>query len=277
MSSILCIGNFGTGKKQQYDIAELMLYLCSTNDCKLILGLGNNIMPEGVESIDDNQFLEKFEIPYKLLPNNIKFYNILGNRDYFLKNSPQTQINYSNQSLRWILPHNFYCFIKKFNQVPVEFMAIDTNLSKLKNRILQEQWAINTLLESKARWRVVFGHHPWKYFNGNTTSTCSSRLDDFYQNIVDTNKVDIIISGHYTSQQHIYIPKKPHMIISGVGYTSTSKSGNGDIDNILLAKELRFSSSEPGCVKIDIKRNCLTISFINTKKIVLNSFKIKKY
>ena len=76
MTSILCIGNFGTGKKEQMKVAELLFKLCN-GDCKLILGLGNNIYPDGVVSVNDNQFLDKFEIPYSILPNNIKFYNII--------------------------------------------------------------------------------------------------------------------------------------------------------------------------------------------------------
>ena len=66
MTSLLCLGNFGTGRKEQYQVSQLMKEICS-KDCKLILGLGNNIYPDGVETIDDESFLEKFEIPYKIL------------------------------------------------------------------------------------------------------------------------------------------------------------------------------------------------------------------
>ena len=85
MTSLLCLGNFGTGRKEQYQVSQLMKEICS-KDCKLILGLGNNIYPDGVETIDDESFLEKFEIPYKILSLNLKFYNILENCDYNLKN-----------------------------------------------------------------------------------------------------------------------------------------------------------------------------------------------
>ena len=76
MSSIVCIGNFGTQSAEQNKVAELLCNLCTGDECKLILGLGNNIYPNGVSSVNDNLFLEKFEIPYSILPNNIKFYNI---------------------------------------------------------------------------------------------------------------------------------------------------------------------------------------------------------
>lgn len=273
MSSLLCLGNFGTGRKEQYQVSQLMKELCS-KECKLILGLGNNIYPDGVESIDDELFLDKFEIPYKILSPNIKFFNILGNRDYNLKQSPQVQINYSEKSFRWIMPHNFYCFIKKFNNTTVEFLAIDTNLDRIKNKNTQEKWAINTLLESKARWRIVFGHHPWKSFGKDlhTMKESSCKLDMFYQKLVDTEKVDLIISGHENSQQHIYIPEKPNMIISGVGGYKHFEKDVGQI----VSKELKFRSIELGCVKIDIDKNQLHIKFFNLDRKIIYEFKISK-
>jgi tartrate-resistant acid phosphatase type 5 len=277
MTSILCVGNFGTGKKEQIDVAELLCYLCRNANCKLILGLGNNIYPDGVTSVNDNQFLEKFEIPYSVLPNNIKFYQILGNKDYHMKSSVRSQINYhkSGKSFRWIMPFNFYCFTKKFEGVPVEFIALDTNLDKMKNRVSQEKWAINSLYESKARWRIVFGHHPWTAFgiDGKKKHT-SDELDTFYKKLVDTGKVDLIISGHENSQQHIYIPERPDMLISGVG---GYKHKEEDVEaQILLAKELQFKSLETGCVKIDVFRDYLLVEFYNTDKQILYTFKIKK-
>jgi tartrate-resistant acid phosphatase type 5 len=277
MTSILCIGNFGSGRKEQYEVAKLLCGLCQQYECKLILGLGNNIYPDGVRSVSDNQFLEKFEIPYETLPENIKFYNILGNKDYHLKVSPRSQINYhhSGKSFRWIMPNNFYCFTKMFDNVPVEFIAIDTNLDIMKNRVSQEKWAINTLLESRARWRILFGHHSWKSFGKNNEKKCSSKVNDLYKKLVDTTKVDLIISGHENSQQHIYIPEKPDMIISGVGgYSHTEDSSN--VSNVLLAKELKFRSLELGCVKIDVKRDMLHINFYNTQNTIIYGFKIKK-
>jgi len=276
MTSILCIGNFGTGKKEQTDVAKLLCQLCNEENIKLILGLGNNIYPDGVSSINDNKFLNNFEIPYSILPNNIKFYNILGNRDYHLKQYVTAQINYQNsgKSFRWIMPYNYYCFMKQFNSVPVDFIAIDTNLDKMKNRVSQEKWAINTLLESKGRWRILFGHHPWNSFGKDgKLKKANSKLDELYQKLVDTNKVDLIISGHENSQQHIYIPGQPNMLISGVG----GYSHNEEVDSqILLAKELEFKSVEPGCVKVDISKNELDVNFYNTENKILYSFKIKK-
>ena len=135
MNSILCVGDFGTGDAGQYEVARLIEYLINKKNTLLILGLGDNIYPDGVYSENDNQFIEKFEKPYENIPPHIKFYNVLGNHDYHIKSSPRNQIKYSKINSQWVLPHNFYCFKKRINKIPVEFFAIDTNLSKMKNGI----------------------------------------------------------------------------------------------------------------------------------------------
>ena len=270
MSSVICLGDFGSGNEGQKKVADLMEYLIDKYGCKLILGLGNNLMPKGIKSVNDKQLIDKFEFPYKNLISNpkIKFYNILGENDYFSNSSVLSEIKYTKKNKHWILPHNFYCFKKIINNTPVEFIGIDSNLSRMKNRKTQEQWLINTILESKSRWNILFTHHPWENFG--EKEKCNSELNDLFNKINATKKIDLIISGHENTQQHIYIANKPNMIISGVGRVSN----NLPILNIY--KELKYSSNNLGCCMIDFSRNCLKISFFNIKKKREYNFSIYK-
>ena len=93
MTSILFLGDYGTGKKGQYEVANLLEKLIKKYKCKFILGLGDNISPDGVKSIKDQQFIDKFEIPYSNLPDNIKFFNVLGNNDYNIKAFHEMKLN----------------------------------------------------------------------------------------------------------------------------------------------------------------------------------------
>jgi len=264
MSSILCLGNFGSGQKGQYKVAELMVYLYNKYEYKFVLGLGNNILPNGVKNLKDKKFITHFEEPYKELLTKIKFYNILGEVDYISKTSVNSELNYKN----WILPNNFYCFKKFINKIPVEFILIDSNFNKIKNKKTQEIWAINTLLESRSRWNIVVSHHPWYNFGETHTN---QELNIFFNKLNNTKKVDLIISAHENNQQHIYIPNKPNMIISGVGSMT---------DNMPILKiydELKFTSNELGCVMIDVNSKKLTITFYNVDKERLHSFNVIKY
>ena len=278
MSSILCLGNFGSGTKDQLKVAELMIYLYEKYEYKFVLGLGNNILPNGVTSSKDPQFKTKFEEPYKELLDKVKFYNILGEVDSINKKSINGEINYSDLNKKWILPNNFYCFKKYINRIPVEFIVIDSN--KIKNKT-QEVWSINTLLESKSRWNILISHHPWYSFDTQsfTSGECSQQLNDLYTKLIDTKKVDLIISGHENSQQHIYIPNKPNMIISGVGSGNGNGTSNGnDLKPIIkIYDELKFISKELGCCMIEFTKNRLNISFYNIKKKKLHNFSIIKY
>ena len=272
MSSILCLGNFGSGGEGQYAVAELMKYLYSKYKYKLVIGLGNNILPNGVSSLNDPQFKIKFEEPYKDLLSNIKFYNILGEVDYVTKKSVANEIKYSQLNKHWILPHNFYCFKKFISGVPVEFIILDSNLTKTKNKKTQEMWAVNTLLESRSRWNIVISHHPWVSFNAESGGNLGDgELNLLYSKLNETKKIDLIISGHEHNQQHIYIPHKPNMIITGVG-SSVNKS-----PIIKLYDELKFSSNELGCCMVEFSKNRLNITFYNINKQKIHNFSIIKY
>lgn len=270
MSSILCIGNFGGGDIGQLKVVGLMNYLYTKYKYKFVLGLGNNILPNGVKNKKDNQFKTKFEEPYKEVLNVVKFYNLLGEIDYINKNSVKGEIEYSSINKNWVLPNNFYCFKKYINKIPVEFIILDSNLDKSKNKKTQEIWAINTLLESKSRWNILVSHHPWVSFG--IKYKYSHELDILFNKLVDTNKVDLIISGHENNQQHIYIPNKPNMIISGVG-----SQHNNKYPIIKIYDELKFSSNELGCCIIEVNKKKLSISFYNINKQKIHNFSVNKY
>lgn len=270
MTSILCIGNYGSGNKNQYSVANLLEYLYKKYNYKLIIGLGNNILPDGVKSKNDKKFKENFENPYKEILTKVKFYNILGDKDYINKKTLQSELNYTNKS--WVLPHNFYCFKKFINNVPIEFIMMDSNLKKMKNKKTQESWILNTILESKSKWNILISHHPWYNFdNDSSIETEDNDLKELYEKINKTNKIDLIVSGHVYNQQHIYIPNKPNMIISGVG------SQNNEYPILKVYKQLKFSNNQLGCVIIDVKKNTLRISFYNINKKNMYNFSIHKY
>ena len=94
MTSIICVGDFGTGEEDQYNVSKLIEYLDTKSLCNFVIGLGDNIYPGGVRSVKDSQFKTKFEEPYKNLPERIKFYNCLGNHDYM--GNTKSQIKYTN-------------------------------------------------------------------------------------------------------------------------------------------------------------------------------------
>ena len=259
MTSFICVGDFGTGETDQYNVSKLIEYLDKENTCELIIGLGDNIYPDGVKNVKDTKFKTKFEEPYKNLPKRLKFYNCLGNHDYH--GNTKSQIKYTNYSDRWILLNNHYCFYRKINDISFDFFAIDTNLydyyNKEKEIEEQESWLLKQLKNSNKKWKVVFGHHPWK--SSGSHGNCCHELDKFYNKISDSGKVDIILSGHDHDQQHLYIPNKQHLFISGTG-GKTRKCEERENHT----KYLKFFTEKLGCLQIIPTEKTLEINIYTT-------------
>src|SRR5262245_56414567 len=72
------LGDFGTGKAEQYCLADRMAKLHETFDFTFVITVGDNLY--GRQQARD--FVKKFEEPYKaLLDKDVKFYASLGNHD----------------------------------------------------------------------------------------------------------------------------------------------------------------------------------------------------
>lgn len=272
--SIICLGDFGSGTHEQYKVANLIRSLIKKKrNCKLILGLGDNFYPDGVLDKDDPQFITKFEEPYSKIPDSIKFYNILGNHDY--RGNPQAEIDYTNKgSGKWILPHNFYCFEYKINGTLVEFFAVDTNFDKMSSETkeIQEKWINEALSFSKASWKIVYGHHPWKSSGNHGSAEKDGPLDTFYSNLVENHKVDLILSGHDHDQQHIAINGYPDLVVSGVG--SKVRTHPEILRN--LKTGLKFYSEKLGCCLIDINNDRLKVNFYDVNGTRVYYFYVQK-
>ena len=111
-------GDQGTGEAPQYEVALGMQKFCEKNLCQFALLLGDNFYPEGVNSVDDPQWLSKFETPYT--PLKLQFFASLGNHDY--GGNVEAQVQYSKKNPTWVMPSRYY----KFTKGNIDFLALDT-------------------------------------------------------------------------------------------------------------------------------------------------------
>ena len=178
---ILALGDGGTGGTKQYSVANSMKDVCSFEDCDFAVYVGDNIYENGVSSVDDPQFKTKFEDPYG--PLEIPFYMSLGNHD--IRGNTQAQIDYTELSRWWKMPGRYYAKMVD----GIQLIGIDTNNFNRE----QLNFVKNTLENTTAQWKVVFGHHPiYSYGHHGNTAILVNQLLPL---LCEHEKV-IYVSGH---------------------------------------------------------------------------------
>ena len=254
--SIVCVGDFGKGNGDQLKVALLIKKITGEKDVKLVLGLGDNIYPNGVKSVKEM---------YKRLPKSLKFFNVLGNHDYM--GNCNAQIEYTKKSKRWNLFNHWYHFDKTLgkSRVKVRFYAIDTNFDQLTSNMKTKQLKeISTALEnSNCDWNIVYGHHPFKStgYHGNA----EGELADFYNSLVETGKVHFMLAGHDHDQQLFNIPNVPTLVVSGTG------SEAHHVPRVFrLNPQLEFYSEKLGVCSIDfISKTSVELTFYDADNVNL--------
>ncbi|MCU1235631.1 MAG: metallophosphoesterase [Candidatus Solibacter sp.] len=199
------IGDFGTGGREQYEVARQMARFHEKFPYDFVLTMGDNLY--GGESTAD--FKRKFEDPYKpLLDAGVKFFAVLGNHD--------------NPNQRFYKPFNmngkrYY----DFRRGDAEFFALDSNYMDPE----QIGWLKKELSGSDAKWKICYFHHPLyshAKMHGSDTDLRKT-LEPLFQQY----GVRVVLSGH----EHVYERVKPQ---HGIYYFVLGNSG-----------ELRFHDLRP--------------------------------
>jgi hypothetical protein len=190
------IGDNGTGKPPQYEVARQMLHTRSTHPFEFVLMMGDNMYG----SQQRRDFVDKFEIPYgPLLRMGIPFYAALGNHD-----QPDNR-NYQKFNMGG---RRYYAMARG----PARFFFLDTNLMDPP----QLKWFEQALREAQESWKIVIFHHPI-YSNGNRHGP-NVALRVLLEPLMIAHGVDVAFSGH----EHVYERIKPQQ---GIPYFIIGSSG----------------------------------------------------
>ena len=262
----VAIGDAGEGNDAQFAVADVVERVCQQQGCDFALYLGDNFYDVGVESVDDIQFIEKFEQPYEQL--DFPFYVALGNHDYggagHLIDRPEPQVEYTQHSEKWILPDRTHDFEVQHTQ----FLALDTNAlmwsSQWGGYEAQATWTRDTLNQSNHLWKIAFGHHPYisngthgvaGTYDGLENVPVASGLD--VKRFVEEElcgKVDIYFSGHDHDLQWLEPQCGVEFVVSGAG------AKNRSIENWGVPTFFE-TADQPGFVWASIVDNILTLQF----------------
>lgn len=189
------IGDSGTGRKGQYDVAARLAEQRDRLRFETVLMLGDNIY--GGASARD--FRKKFELPYaKLLGSGVRFYAALGNHDSPLQRDYQP-FNMGGRSYYSFSPHR-----------DIRFFALDSC------RMDREQldWLERELSSCRAAWKIAYLHHP--LYSSGARHGSSVELRKALEPALVKHGVAVVLAGH----DHFYERIKPqqgvhHFVVGG--------------------------------------------------------------
>jgi 3',5'-cyclic AMP phosphodiesterase CpdA len=200
------MGDFGTGKREQYDLAEQMGRVHSQFPFQLMITVGDNLYG-GQRPVD---FVKKFEAPYKsLLSAGVKFYASLGNHD----SRQQSAYALFNMDGR-----TYYTF--KAPKQDVRFFALESSYLDPT----QLQWLERELQNSREDWKIPYFHHPL-YSSGDRHGSDLSKRKALEPLFLKYG-VSVVFAGH----DHVYERVMPQQGITHFVVGSSGQLRKGNID-----------------------------------------------
>ncbi|MBV9928620.1 MAG: metallophosphoesterase [Acidobacteria bacterium] len=199
----MVVGDTGTGGREQYELAGVMLRYWQSFPFEFALMMGDNLY--GTEKAED--YKKKFEDAYRpLLDQKVKFYATLGNHD----ESNERFYEHFNMN-----GEEYYQF-KKGN---ASFYSLNSNYMDKK----QLAWLEEKLKGDASEWKVAFFHHP-PYSSGGKHGS-SSGLREVVEPLFVKYGVNVVLAGHEHFYERIKPQKGIYYFISGAG----GKLREGDV------------------------------------------------
>jgi predicted MPP superfamily phosphohydrolase len=199
------LGDFGTGSKEQYELAAQMKRVHDIYPYDMVTLVGDNLY--GSERPQD--FKQKFEVPYApLLEAGVKFYASLGNHD------AREQRYYKLFNMDGKL---YYTIKAKQN---VKFFALESTYMDPA----QVTWFENELKDSNEAWKIAYFHHP-PYSSGDRHGS-DQRLREVLEPLFIKYNVSVVLTGH----DHFYERVKPQHDIAYFVCGSGGQLRRGNID-----------------------------------------------
>jgi len=181
----------------QIPVANAMRTFCAQHGCDFATMLGDNVYPDGAmaDADDARRFRDVFTTPYGALVDDKDFriYSVLGNHDWHTSRAgAMAQVQFLETTTPFFMNGLFYRVVPAAAHGEVEIFAIDTEVLLAGTTVYEAElaedasevstdeleqlepwaapqtdaernmvaWLQSALASSKARWKIVIGHHP---------------------------------------------------------------------------------------------------------------------
>ena len=251
----MVIGDMGTGRPSQHRVAAAMALRAREEPVDFILTVGDNFYLNGVQSSDDPQWQTKFEEVYSDPSLQVPFFPSLGNHDHY--GNPQAQIDYGRNHPRWNMPAFHYTFTRELGDgTQVQFFAVDSNPIHEQDPAAAAQlaWLDKQLANSRARWKIVYGHHSLYGHNPRRghNATMIARLEP----LLVKHGVDVYFAGHDHTLEMIKPIHGVHYVISGAA------AGPDWAYSVNWTDESFYAATLGGFTLCTVSANALVVEFV---------------
>ncbi|EDM33868.1 putative acid phosphatase [Pedobacter sp. BAL39] len=281
----VAIGDWGrNGADHQLQVARQMGKWTTENPNDFIVSVGDNFYPSGVTSEQDPLWHYSYENVYTDFSLQWDWYPVLGNHDY--KSDPDAQVRYSKISRRWKMPARYYSKELKLkgNEGKILMLFIDTNPmipefytnSEYGPHVAGQQpekqlaWIDETLKNASpdVRWKVIVGHHPIYTVGPRIKNYDTLAVRKVLKDLLEKHKVDVYLSGHDHSMQHLKTDGFTHHFISGAGSEVTPVTAGINYS--------RFEAADYGFMSFAFNQHKMNTKVINHEGKMLYETSISK-
>ncbi|KAK7359509.1 hypothetical protein VNO77_01470 [Canavalia gladiata] len=283
--NFLVVGDWGRkGTYNQSFVAHQMGIVGEKLNIGFVISTGDNFYEDGLKGVDDPAFYDSFVDIYTAPSLQKTWYNVLGNHDYRGDVEAQLSPILTQKDNRWVCMRSFI-----LDGEIVEFFFVDTTPFVEKyftdpgehtydwEGVLPRQAYLSELLkdvdsalaQSKAKWKMVVGHHTIKSagHHGNT-----QELEELLIPILVANNVDAYINGHDHCLEHIIDQESGiHYLTSGGG----SKAWRGDVKS-WNPEELKLYYDGQGFMSVQVTETNADIVFYDIFGKALHRWSISK-
>ncbi|TSJ41027.1 acid phosphatase [Mucilaginibacter corticis] len=283
----IALGDWGrNGEYDQLEVAKQMGQWATDHPNNFVISCGDNFYPSGVISEEDPLFNYSFENIYTAHSLQCDWHIVVGNHDHHT--DVDAQIRYSKISRRWKMPARYYSKevnlnkdvdkeIKSPEKVKsndkVLFVMMDTDPFQHEDQAdyvaKQMAWLNETLAAASAdvKWKIVVGHHPFYTVGPRIVNIETLTMRKALTKTFEDHKVDVYLSGHEHSLQHLKGEGHTHQIISGAGSELTKVTEGAAFS--------RFAASAHGFMYFSIDSARLNIKAVDLTGKVLYETELK--
>lgn len=254
------------GSFEQRRVGRVMGMYADSLGPEMVISCGDMFHYDGVQSVNDPLFTTNFEQIYPAGELQCAWWSVLGNHEY--RGNTQAVIDYTGVSRRWNMPERYYA--RTFEGVGSDsILVVFTDTAPMIDKYRQEakypdahdqdpdrqvRWIDSTLGASKARWKIVVGHHPI-YSHSKKDKSETDQMQLRLASVFEKHGVHLSFSGHVHTFQHLKAKgaKTQYIVAPSASLARPAMRG----------PETQFSYGREGFLILSVNKGSCSVSMID--------------